>query len=93
MGKDLGISADSEAVKATTMTTTSRTASIRTAPVREDAESNISSLQDAATSRWLTKTLAAPRADLAARPDADALARIRLRIFGQPAARKATRAA
>lgn len=75
--KDLRVSADSETVKVTDMTT------------RDTAK--IDSIEDAKTARWLSQTLEPARARAKAAPAEDAIDRIRDRVFGDAAARKAQR--
>lgn len=48
-------------------------------------------IQDAATARWLTLTLAPARAAVRQAPSAEAVDRIRLRVFGDAAPKKQTR--
>lgn len=49
---------------------------------------NISSIQDAADIRWLAEKLGPARARVGRLPQAEALARIRARVFGEAAAPK-----
>lgn len=51
----------------------------------------ITDIEDAATAKWLAKTLEPARAEAGARPDVDAVERIRARVFGDALPRKASR--
>ena len=75
--KDLGVSADSEVVRVTNMTT--RTAS------------KITDIEDAANVRWLAKKLEPARAQVQSAPTEEAVNRIRARVFGDAAPRKVSR--
>lgn len=75
--KDLRVSADSETMRVTDMTTR--------------GTANIDSIEDAKTARWLSQTLAPARAGIKAAPTDDAIARIRARVFGDAAVRKTQR--
>jgi hypothetical protein len=75
MVKDSRPAADSETVKATTMSTNAK----------------ISDIEDASTSRWLATTLAPAQRRVKEGPSAEAIDRIRARVFGEAPARKATR--
>lgn len=57
-----------------------------------EAPAVISSIEDAATVRWLTRVLASARNRVAGEPSDQALARMRARVFGE-APRKARRLA
>ena len=48
----------------------------------------ITDIEDAATVRWLARTLAAARADARRLPSDEAVDRIRTRVFGDATARK-----
>ena len=52
------------------------------------ATATVTDIQDAATSRWLSRLLAPARARVQAAPDAEALARIRARVLGGDAPRR-----
>jgi len=73
--KDLGIAADSEIVKATTMSNAN----------------NINEIEDASTARWLSGALAPAQRRAKDGPTAEAIDRIRARVFGDAAPRKARR--
>jgi hypothetical protein len=75
--KDLRVSADSETVKAMNMTT--------------KPADNITDIEDAAAAKWLAKLLEPARARAKAAPDAEAVGRIRARVFGDALPRKASR--
>ena len=72
--KDHGIRADSETVKDTNMLTR--------------PAGNISDIDDAAAVRWLKATLEPARLHVGAAPTAEAVDRIRARIFGESAPRR-----
>jgi len=48
----------------------------------------ITDIEDAATVRWLARTLAQARAQARRHPSADAIGRMRTRVFGEHAMRK-----
>lgn len=48
----------------------------------------ITNIEDAAAARWLATTLKPARARVQATPTEDAIARMRLRVFGEVPARK-----
>lgn len=75
--KDPGIRADSEVVKDKNML-------IRPA-------ANISDFDDAATARWLREKLEPARLHVGTAPTADAIDRIRARVFGEPGFRRSRR--
>ncbi len=52
---------------------------------------NISTIEDAATSKWLTTALADARERMAQVPTDEALDRIRMRVFGETSPRKQRR--
>ena len=54
----------------------------------EDISDNVSDFEDAATARWLTAQLEPARKAVRDVPSAEAVARMRLRIFGQSAPEK-----
>jgi hypothetical protein len=76
--KDLGVPADSEIEGLEAMTTKTESATI-------------TSIETATTARWLTRTLAPARARTKDAPTAEAVDRIRARVFGEPAAKKTER--
>jgi hypothetical protein len=82
MVKDLGIPADSETVKAEAMTDTTKTAT---------TTATVHSIEAATTARWLASALAPARARAKQAPSEDAVDRIRMRVFGEPAAKKRER--
>ena len=51
---------------------------------------NVTEIDDAATARWLSKSLDGVRADVASDPSANVVDRIRARIFGDWAQRRTT---
>ena len=55
------------------------------------APTQINSVEDAETSAWLAQTLEPARARLREAPTADAIDRIRARLFGEPERRKKDR--
>lgn len=71
------IPADAETVKATNMP--------------DESASNVTTIEDATTARWLSKALAPARAEAASGPSAEAVDRIRARVFGEAAPRRAAR--
>jgi hypothetical protein len=48
-----------------------------------EAPASISSIEDAAMARWLTRTLAPTRARVLGEPSEEAIERIRARLFGE----------
>jgi hypothetical protein len=82
MVKDLGVPADSEIVKVEAMTDATKTA---------DTTATVHSIEAASTARWLASALAPARARAKQAPAADAIDRIRARVFGEPAAKKRER--
>jgi hypothetical protein len=56
-----------------------------------ETAANVTTIEDATAARWLAKTLAPARADVAAGPSAEAVDRIRARVFGEAAPRRAAR--
>lgn len=78
MVKDLGVSADSEIVKAMSMTT-------------KTAAAKVTDIEDAVTAKWLARALEPARARASVRPDAEAVERMRARVFGDALPRKAGR--
>ena len=52
---------------------------------------NVTAFEDASNSRWLAARLAPARARVQSAPAEDAVERIRVRIFGEGAARKKQR--
>jgi hypothetical protein len=77
MAKDSDIRADSEVVRDTNMMTRS--------------DSNITDFDDAATVRWLRARLEPARVRTAATPAAEAVDRIRARVFGEATPRRGHR--
>ena len=75
--KDPGIRTDSEIVKDANMVTS--------------REPNISDFDDAATTRWLRLKLEPARRNVAAGPTAEAVDRIRARVFGDATPRRGHR--
>lgn len=51
----------------------------------------VTDIEDAATARWLVRALQPVRARLRQAPDSSAVERIRARVLGEAAARKAAR--
>jgi hypothetical protein len=66
---------------------------MKAAMIQERTTATITDIQDAATARWLTTTLAPARSRSQAAPSAEAVERMRLRIFGAPARKSKTLAA
>ena len=52
---------------------------------------NVTTLEEAASARWLTATLEKARSDVKSVPTAEAVDRIRERVMGEPTPRKAQR--
>ena len=52
---------------------------------------NVTTLEEAASVRWLSATLENARVDVRSVPTAEAVDRIRERVLGEPARRKAQR--
>ena len=52
---------------------------------------NITTIEEGASARWLTATLENARIDVKSVPTAEAVDRIRERVLGEPARRKAQR--
>ena len=50
-----------------------------------DTPANVTPIEDLATARWLAEALAPARATVQAEPTGEAVARMRLRIFGEKA--------
>ena len=61
--------------------------------IQESATANITDIQDAATARWLVTKLALARSRAESAPTAEAVERMRQRIFGAPARKSKTLAA
>jgi hypothetical protein len=59
----------------------------------ENTPETVSAIEDAATARWLARTLAPARAAVARHPSPQAIDRMRARIFGEEAPRKRSRIA
>jgi len=74
MVKDPGVTADSEIVRVTNMTTST--------------VAKITDIEDAANVRWLAKMLEPARTRVRATPTDEAVDRIRARVFGDAAPRK-----
>jgi hypothetical protein len=58
-----------------------------------EATANITSIEDAATVRWLARVLAPARNRLAGEPSDEALERVRARVFGEQPRKARTLAA
>ncbi|MEX0611204.1 MAG: hypothetical protein WD229_03715 [Pirellulales bacterium] len=57
----------------------------------DEKPATVHSIEAASTARWLSRTLAPARARSKEAPTAEAVSRIRARVFGEPAQKKAER--
>jgi hypothetical protein len=64
---------------------------MKAATMTEHTPATVSDIEDAATARWLTRTLGPARAAVMRAPTAEAVDRIRARVLGEAAPRKHTR--